>query len=248
MSYAVVYKIINISNGNFYIGSTTQSKNRYRTHIRLLNANKHHCPHLQAAWNKYGPDSFIFKVVQEVTDTSEVHQFEQQWLNAHHGTPQCYNYAKYTDNSNRGVPRAEPHKVKISVALKEYYKTHAHPMIGKQHSDESKQLMRDNRKGKPVSESHKQKLRDANIGKKASDSTRQKLSEQRKGKPRAESHAAKYNKRIIEVVSGEVFPSLKAVKDRYEMSPGMLAKALAANKPLKRGKCAGCHFRYVDSQ
>ena len=102
-----------------------------------------------------------------------------------------------------------------------------------------------NRSGKPVSDLTKDLLRQANMGKKASDETKAKLSVIRKGRVRSEDHAAKFNKPIVEVVSGVVYPSLKAVKEAFDMSPGMLAKALAADRPLTRGKNKGKHFKYL---
>lgn len=243
---AVIYKIINIQNAKFYIGSSTVLTARWRKHTRDLRANKHHCPHLQSAWNKYGEDSFVFRVVEVVELQEQLAAAEQRWLNEHHGQKHCYNFAKYVDNSNRGVVRAESHKQALSAALTEFYKNNPHHALGRQHSEESKQLMRSNRSGKPVAESTKELLRLANTGKTASAETRAKLSAQRKGKTRAPEHAAKFNKTIIEVVSGTVYPSLKAVKEAFGMSPGMLAKALAADKPLAKGKNAGKHFKYVD--
>ena len=243
---AVIYKIINIQNAKFYIGSSTALAARWRKHTRDLRANKHHCPHLQAAWNKYGEDSFVFRVVEIVEPPEHLGAAEQRWLDTHHGQAHCYNFAKYVDNSNRGVTRADSHKQALSAALTEFYKNNPHPALGRRHSETSKALMRRNRAGKPVAESTKELLRLANTGKTASAATRAKLSAQRKGKCRAPEHAAKFNKAVVEVVSGTVYPSLKAVKEAFGMSPGTLAKALAADKPLTKGKNAGKHFKYVD--
>jgi group I intron endonuclease len=243
---AVIYKIINIQNAKFYIGSSTVLAARWRKHTRDLRAGKHHCPHLQAAWNKYGEDSFVFRVVEVVPSPEQLPAAEQRWLDEHHGQKHCYNFAKYVDNSNRGVVRADSHKQALSAALTEFYKNNPHPALGRQHSENSKELMRQNRAGKPVAEATKELLRQANIGKTASAETRAKLSAQRKGKTRSANHAAKFNKAVVEVVSGAVYPSLKAVKEAFGMSSGMLAKALAADKPLAKGKNAGKHFKYVD--
>jgi group I intron endonuclease len=243
---AVIYKIINIQNAKFYIGSSTVLAARWRKHTRDLRANKHHCPHLQSAWNKYGEDSFVFRVVEVVEQQEQLPAAEQRWLNEHHGKAHCYNFAKYVDNSNRGIVRADSHKQALSAALTEFYKNNPHPALGRQHSEESKARMRSNRAGKPVAESTRELLRLANIGKTASAETRAKLSAQRKGKVRSEDHAAKFNKAVVEVVSGVIYPSLKAVKEAFGMSSGMLAKALAADKPLAKGKNIGKHFKYVD--
>ena len=60
----VIYKIRNVVNGKFYVGSTINQKDRFRNHRRLLRKNRHHCAHLQAAWNKYGEDCFKFEVIE----------------------------------------------------------------------------------------------------------------------------------------------------------------------------------------
>lgn len=244
---AVIYKIINIENAKFYIGSTSVVAARWRKHTRDLRANKHHCPHLQAAWNKYGKDSFVFRVVEVLNSVDALRDAEQRWLDEHHGSPKCYNYARYVDNSNRGVERTEAHKAALSAALTKFYATNPHPAQGRVHTAESRALMSQNRSGKPVSPETRELLRQANLGRIASEETRAKLSAMRKGKLRSEAHAAKFNKAVIEVTTGVVYPSLKAVKEAFGLSPGMLAKALAADRPLTKGKNAGKHFKYVDT-
>jgi group I intron endonuclease len=243
----VIYKIINLTNAKFYVGSTVKWRTRVRTHRRKLAAGSHHCLPLQNAWNKYGEQSFVFRIVAVVDDAAELHKVEQAFLTEHHGTDVCYNMARYTDNSNRGAVRGQRHKDRLSVALKLHYENHAHPRLGLPHSEDSKALMRTNRAGKAVSEDTKVKLREANLGKRASAETRAKLSAMRSGKERTAEHAAKYNKPIVEVMSGQIFHSLKDVKAVFGLSPGMLAKALAADRPLIRGKNVGKHFRYADS-
>jgi group I intron endonuclease len=243
---AVIYKIINIENAKFYIGSSIVVAARWRKHVRELRAGRHHCPHLQAAWNKYGEDSFVFRVVEVVDPASGLPAAEQRWLDEHHGKEHCYNFAKYVDNSNRGTVRADAHKAALSRALTEFYKNNPHPATGRVHSTGSRELMSKNRAGKAVSGATRELLRQANLGRTASAETRAKLSAQRKGRVRSEAHAAKYNKPIVEVTTGQVYESLKAVKEMFGMSPGMLAKALAADKPLAKGKNKGKHFKYVD--
>lgn len=243
---SVIYKIINIQNAKFYVGSSIVVAARWRKHVRDLRAGKHHCPHLQAAWNKYGEDSFVFRVVEVVQAPADLSTAEQRWLDANHGQKHCYNFAKYVDNSNRGVARSDTHKQALSVALTQFYAANPHPALGRTHSAESKQLMGQNRSGQLVTAATRELLRQANLGKTASAETRAKLSAQRKGKVRSAEHAAKYAKAILEVSTGVVYASLKAVKEKFGMSPGMLAKALAAGKPLTKGKNAGKQFKYVD--
>ncbi len=242
---AVIYKIINLENAKFYIGSTVKWRARVRAHRRKLNAGTHHCTHLQNAWSKYGEDSFVFRIVAEVDDPAELHQVEQSFLDEHHGTDQCYNVAKYTDNSNRGVVRSDRHRQRISESVKKHYEENRHPRLGVPHSGESRALMRANRAGKPMADETKDKLRLANLGKKASDETRAKLSAMRKGRKKTAEHVLAYSKPIIEVTSGRVFQSLKDAKAAFGMSPGAMAKALNADRPITKGKNAGLHFRYA---
>jgi group I intron endonuclease len=244
--YGIIYQILNLQNGKFYVGSTVDSKGRWRTHHRKLQQGTHHCPHLQAAWLKYGEEHFSFNVVERHLVES-LDEAEQKWLDKHWGTPQCYNFARFVDSATRGTTLQQTHKKAISTALKAFYAVNPSPILGRKHSDESKLLMSQNRKNKPVSESTKEKLRQANLGKKISDATRQKLVAFQKGRQKSPEHIAKYNKPIIEVVSGQVFPSLKAVREAFSMSPGQLAKVLKADRPLSKGKNIGKHFRYLDT-
>ena len=58
-----VYKITCVPNGRCYIGSTKHFHRRWAEHKRALNAGAHVNPKLQAAWNKYGEECFVFEVV-----------------------------------------------------------------------------------------------------------------------------------------------------------------------------------------
>jgi group I intron endonuclease len=242
---AVIYKIINLMNAKFYIGSTVKIKERFRAHRGKLRTGTHHCPHLQNAWNKYGEDAFVFKVIAVVDNPLELHAVEQVLLDEHHGSARCYNYARYTDNSSRGVVRTQKHRDAISNGLRAFYAENQHPTKGVPRSEETKALMSQNRAGKPVSETTREKIRQSRIGVSASEETKAKLSRLRKGKERSAEHKAKYNKAVVEITSGEVFPSLKAVKEFFGMSPGSLADALLSDRPIKKGKNAGRHFRYT---
>ena len=59
-----VYMIKNVLNNHKYIGSTKNFKQRLKQHLSDLRNNKHHSPHLQAAWNKYGEKHFVFQILE----------------------------------------------------------------------------------------------------------------------------------------------------------------------------------------
>lgn len=78
---AVIYKILNKSNGKYYIGSAKNFKSRKIQHITNLKSGKH-CNHkLQTDWKKYGSKSFVFSVLEEVPDELQF-QKEQEYLDA----------------------------------------------------------------------------------------------------------------------------------------------------------------------
>lgn len=59
-----VYKITNTQTNKNYIGSSKNVYNRFYQHIKSLFKNKHHSPHLQHSWNKYGPNCFVFEIIE----------------------------------------------------------------------------------------------------------------------------------------------------------------------------------------
>jgi group I intron endonuclease len=146
----VIYKIINLVNDKFYVGSTTNKKVRFRQHRKLLRGNRHHCKHLQAAWNKYGEAKFDFVIVEEVPVDVHLHDAEDAWLQAHVGKPYCYNSGTSAAapmrgrfgvaHPNFGKPISTQHKEGISTSLKEFYAEDYfnHPRVGKTHSAETK--------------------------------------------------------------------------------------------------------------
>lgn len=74
-----IYKIINLIDGKYYVGSSTNIYKRWKEHIRLLNNNQHHNDHLQYAWNKYGKKSFNFVIVEN-TEITSIKIIEQKYL------------------------------------------------------------------------------------------------------------------------------------------------------------------------
>lgn len=146
----VIYKIINLVNDKFYVGSTVHKKVRFRQHRKLLRGNRHHCKHLQAAWNKYGEAKFDFVVVEEVPDSISLEEVEDRWLKEHVGQTYCYNTghssaapwrnAPAHKTPNFGRPVSAEQKEQISQTLKDFYAQDYfnHPRVGKQHTEETK--------------------------------------------------------------------------------------------------------------
>jgi group I intron endonuclease len=179
-----IYKIINTVNGKFYVGSTTNTRERFRTHRNRLRRGRHHAKHLQAAWNKYGEAAFVFHVIQTVPETESLKDAEDIWLTEHVGKDYCYNKSRYSDAPMRGVLkedhpnfgriRTEEEREAISASLKEFYAKDItnHPRFGKQHTEEVKERIRQKKLANPTK---------AWLGKERSDETKAKISAAQKG-------------------------------------------------------------------
>jgi len=151
MNQAVIYKIRNVTNQKFYVGSTTNKRERFRSHRSRLRRGAHHCPHLQAAWGKYGEECFVFEVVEVVDCADSLWEAEERWLSEHFGKPHCYNAGRSPDapmrgrigelSPNFGVPVSSEQKQAISETLKRFYAEDPanHPRLGALHTPETRE-------------------------------------------------------------------------------------------------------------
>lgn len=113
-----IYIITNIINGKRYVGSAYDIYDRLHDHMSNLNHNTAHNAHLQAAWNKYGSDSFEYGIL-EFCDRSKRFIREQYYIDALH--PE-YNIGLNVV-ANFGHAVSNETKEKISNTLKERYKS-----------------------------------------------------------------------------------------------------------------------------
>lgn len=105
-----IYKITNIKNGKFYIGSSKDIQNRWNKHIYHLNRKDHINKKIQNAWNKYGADSFHFEIIDTIENVEELEELEQTYIDILTPWKQKigYNIAKYTGvNAFRGMTHDE---------------------------------------------------------------------------------------------------------------------------------------------
>lgn len=75
-----VYIIVNSVNNKVYVGSSLDIKKRWKDHKWFLSHNKHHNPHLQLAWNKYGAIVFEFSILEVESNPSLLLEAEQRWM------------------------------------------------------------------------------------------------------------------------------------------------------------------------
>ncbi|WP_434750213.1 NUMOD3 domain-containing DNA-binding protein [Paenibacillus amylolyticus] len=107
-----VYKIINKTNGKFYVGRTFDIVQRWKRHRSLLLLGQHHCTHLQNSWNKYGENNFdvhtvqMFETGDEVEDLRLAKTLEQEFIEMYKPTGILYNKSW---SAETGVSKGEDH-------------------------------------------------------------------------------------------------------------------------------------------
>lgn len=170
----VIYKIRNVINDKFYVGSTVDSRKRFWAHRKALRLGNHDCIHLQRAWDKYGEDCFKFEVIEQLNSKEELYPAEQKWLDEHFGKDHCYNVAAHADSPMRDA--SPEFRAKHAQIMRDYYLEHPHPREGLKHAPETKDVMSQNRKGKHAGENHYR------YGKTLDEATRKKIGDTQRGK------------------------------------------------------------------
>lgn len=144
---AGIYRIINSSNGKCYVGSSIDINRRRLEHFSALLHNRHVNNHLQNAYNKYGKDSFIFEVIEnlEITDNikEDLLEREQFWID--NLRPE-YNILLVA-GSTLGYHHTEETKQKISNSTK-----------GVKKSAEHAKHIKEGQQGRVLTQEHKEKL------------------------------------------------------------------------------------------
>lgn len=170
----VIYKIINVATDDFYVGSAVKPKRRKWEHWTALKNGAHHCVRLQAAWNEFGEDAFEFDVIEEVDDQNLL-QVEDIYLSANAGQPHCYNTALSTQIPSSTQPEV---RSKISESLKRNFaeRPDLHPRLGKKHTAETKQLIREKKLANPTK---------AWLGERRDEETRKKIGDAQRGVKKA---------------------------------------------------------------
>lgn len=230
-----IYKIINVVNNKFYVGSAVDFKRRKTRHFSELRTKKHNNSKLQNAWNKYGEQAFVFVVVEDLPDGVDLLAAENVWLKEHVGKEYCYNI---------GVDATAP-TLGMSGELS--------PTYGRKRTPE--ELAAQSWKGRVHSTESKEKIRQHLIGKPKSAAVRAKISATLSGEgnywhgKKRPDHGAKVS-RAIEVYKDDalvkVYNSIKALRDEMDMTPPTVNRALKSGKKIVRGNFVGYSFKYYN--
>jgi group I intron endonuclease len=243
---AVIYQITNMANGHYYIGSAESFARREWQHKYDLKRGVHKNPHLQAAWNKYGADAFVFEVIEEVPSGVNPLQIEDTWLVQCVGRPDCYNINACAESPRSGMVLSAESREKVSVNRKGKAAGKDHYRYGKTLSDEVKAKIGATQKGKPKAPGRKvsaeglAKIK-ANIA--AGRSHMHWL-----GKRHTEDAKAKMSRPVAAIsptAVETVYASITALREALGLTPPTVNRALKSGSPLTKGKFAGWKFVYV---
>jgi group I intron endonuclease len=158
MAQAGIYKIINLKNNKFYVGSSVNLNKRKNEHFLSLSRNAHTNKHLQNSWNNQTKKDFIFEVI-EICGKQDLLAKEQFYID---NLKPEYNILQVAGNT-LGFKHSEETKNILSIKHK-----------GKILSKETKEKMSNSRKG----------IMNPNYNKIMTEETKQKISKATKGKKR----------------------------------------------------------------
>ena len=170
-----VYRIRNLANNKFYIGSTNDLYKRFIQHKIQLERGEHHSIYLQRAFNKYGTSQFIMEILL-LCKQEYLLYYEQQLI---YELAPNYNMNKKA-TSNRGYKWSMESRQRASIA-----QLGNQNALGHRLSEEQKQSMSASRKGKGIGRQNgfygkthtqevRQRIRDAQTGRKHSEETKKK--------------------------------------------------------------------------
>jgi|SRR5208283_1602849 len=149
---SIIYKITNTINGKIYIGQSKFSLDkRWKEHLRDYNRSYKN-NHFYNAIRKYGIDCWIFEVLEEVNDISNLNEAEMKWIEYYDTFNNGYNS---TTGGDGGYIRSEEVLKKLSVSLK--------GRIPWNKGNRKEKLFKC-KKNIPKSEEHKMKIGEANRG------------------------------------------------------------------------------------
>jgi len=173
MKLSGIYKIQSkIKPERIYIGSAVDIQVRWRTHLRLLNKNKHENSRLQNHYNKYGKNDFEFSILIGC-DKQDLIITEQFYIDAFNP---FFNICKRA-GSSLGVKRSPETIRKVSEANR----GEKHVNYGKHLSEETCRRISEAHLGRKHTPEHTLKVADKLRGIKRSDEFRGKISKGCKG-------------------------------------------------------------------
>jgi len=155
MSFSGIYKIINNINGKVYVGSSKNVQARKRSHYCYLRAGKHPNKHLQNAWDHYGEENFSFEIVFYCE--KELLSLEEKRIIIECKSTERENGYNISDNTI-GAMTGLKHSVESIQKMRNSKTGSKNQFYGKKHSEATKNAISVKKKGRKLSEEHRQKI------------------------------------------------------------------------------------------
>jgi group I intron endonuclease len=244
---AVIYRITNMANDHYYIGSAESFERRRWQHTYALKRNEHKNPRLQAAWNKYGAEMFVFEILETVPEGRHTFDVENTYLMKCVGQPDCYNINVDAFVPRLGIPHTEAAKAKTSQNRKGKAAGANHYRYGTTLSEEVRVKIGDTQRGKPkgpgrrISDAGRAKIMAAAAAGRYSHWTGRTHTEEAKQKMRKQIDATDPQGTVHR------YGSLTETLQSLELLMPTLNRALKSGKPLSKGPRMGWSFKYVDT-
>lgn len=154
MSLHYIYKIINKTNGKFYIGRSKNPASRFVRHIKIAETVSETDNHFQAihgAIKKYGKENFILEII-ESCDENIVNDREIYWIAELKSQIKDFGY-NLTSGGDGAKNISEESKAKRRAK-----------MLGRKHSEEHKKKISQSNMGRIISIETRDKISQANSG------------------------------------------------------------------------------------
>lgn len=158
----VIYKTTNLINNKIYIGKRIFTKDKF-----LRNKYYGSGKLLKDAINKYGLNSFNREILEEV-DNEFLEEREIYWIKFYNSNNLEIGY-NLTIGGNSKYGRkignmSNETKKKISESVSKYLSEYGHPFQDKNHSDETKEKIKNKLKGRKLTDEHKIKAAEGHRG------------------------------------------------------------------------------------
>src|SRR5688500_2771396 len=102
--------------GKVSVASSMDLNRRIGRQRRKHNLRRHLNAHRQAAWNKYGPDAFVFEIIETVGPECLLNA-EQRHIDSHKAADRnCGFNIRMKAESNVGLPVSKETRARISAA------------------------------------------------------------------------------------------------------------------------------------
>lgn len=173
-----IYRLVNRSSGNCYVGQSINLTERFRRHLNISYISKRKELSINRAFLKYGYSDFSLEIL-EYCDKSVLQEREQYYIDK---LNPLYNILKIA-GSSLGFKHSESTKLKKSLALKGVYVGEKSSLFGRVHTEETKKLMSSKKAGegnplfgKTHSDETKQLMRLRKLGRVHSEATKELMS------------------------------------------------------------------------